>query len=56
MFPERQGCGVSQINESEIVIFGGFSGKFLRDAYFFDVQSNTIRKSANAPIWDLFAY
>ena len=56
MVPERQGCGVSQINESEIVIFGGFSGKFLRDTYFFDVQNNTIRKSANAPIWDLFAY
>lgn len=37
MFPDRQGCGVSQINESEIVIFGGFSGKFLRDVYFFDV-------------------
>jgi hypothetical protein len=56
MFPERQGCGVSQINENEIVVFGGFSGKFLRDAYFFDVKANTVRKSTNPPMWDLFAY
>lgn len=55
-FPERQGCGVSQINESEIIIFGGFSGKFLRDAFFFDVKKNIIRRAAYPPMWDLFAY
>lgn len=47
---------MSQINENEIVVFGGFSGKFLRDAYYFDVKSKVIRKSPVAPVWDLFAY
>lgn len=55
-FPERQGCGVSQINDTEIIVFGGFSGKFMRDAYFFDTKACTIRKSVQAPMWDLFAY
>jgi hypothetical protein len=55
-FPERQGCGVSQINENEIVVFGGFSGKFLRDAYYFDVKTKVIKKVPHPPIWDMFAY
>lgn len=55
-FPDRQGCGVYQITDDEIIIFGGFSGKFMRDAFFFDAKSCTIRRAAQAPVWDLFAY
>jgi hypothetical protein len=47
---------VSQINDNEIVIFGGFSGKFMRDAYYFDAKVCSIRRAAQAPVWDLFAY
>ena len=41
-FPERQGAGVSQITNEEIVIFGGFSGKFLRECYLYNISKNTM--------------
>ena len=39
-FPARQGAGVAQMSQDEILIFGGFSGKYLKDAHVF----NPIRK------------
>ena len=55
-FPERQGAGVSQITNEEIVIFGGFSGKFLRECYLYNVSRNTMTKATNQPDIDLFAF
>jgi len=55
-FPERQGCGVSQVNDKEIIVFGGFSGKFIRDSYLFNVEENLMQRTAQSPTWDLFAY
>ena len=46
-FPERQGAGVSQITQDEIVIFGGFSGKFLRECYLYNCSRNTMTKAVN---------
>jgi len=45
-----------QITDREIVIFGGFSGRFLRDCSIFDAQSNEMRKAAVQPDMDLFAF
>lgn len=55
-FAERQGAGVVQITDKEIVIFGGFSGRFLRDCSIFDAQQNEMRKAAVQPDMDLFAF
>lgn len=49
LFPDRQGCGVIQRDNQNILIFGGFSGKFLRDSYLFNVNSNELVKTANTP-------
>lgn len=56
IFPERQGAGVTQINQQEIIIFGGFSGKYCRDASIFNVQTQQMRKAAIQPDFDLFAF
>ena len=56
LFPERQGAGVSQISNDEIVIFGGFSGKFLRECYLYHVGDNSMKKASVQPDIDLFAF
>jgi len=48
-FPERQGCGCIQRDDENILIFGGFSGKFNRDSYLFNVQTQGLTKIANTP-------
>lgn len=55
-FAERQGAGVVQITKDEIVIFGGFSGRFLKDCSIFNATSNTMRKATVQPDIDLFAF
>lgn len=55
-FAERQGAGVVQITQDEIVIFGGFSGRFLRDCSIYNAQSNAMRKATIQPDMDLFAF
>lgn len=37
IFPERQGCGAVQKDGENILIFGGFSGRFLGDSYHFHI-------------------
>jgi hypothetical protein len=39
LFADRQGAGVIQRDNKEILIFGGFSGKFLKDSFLFDINS-----------------
>ena len=55
-FAERQGAGVVQITQDEIVIFGGFSGRFLKDCSVFHATNNSMRKAAVQPDMDLFAF
>jgi hypothetical protein len=35
-FPARQGLGVAQMNKDEILIFGGFNGKYMKEAHIFN--------------------
>jgi hypothetical protein len=49
LFPDRQGCGVVQRDSKDILIFGGFSGKFLRDSYLFDTNTCQLTKTAQTP-------
>ena len=49
----RQGAGMCQISASEIMIVGGFNGKFLSDYYVIDVDdengnSKTVKKYENS--------
>ena len=39
IFADRQGAGVIQRDNKDILIFGGFSGKFLKDSFLFDVHT-----------------
>jgi Kelch motif len=48
-FPERQGCGVCQRDQKDIVIFGGFAGEFRNDSYLFDTQTNSITRTVDTP-------
>lgn len=48
-FPERQGVGLCQKNNREILVFGGFSGKFKRDTLLFDITTNKMRKIGDMP-------
>lgn len=54
-FSDRQGCGVVQRDNKDILIFGGFSGKFLKDSYLFDVNTNRMVKTQPTPN-ELFLY
>ena len=56
IFPERQGAGVTQINENEIIIVGGFNGQYTRDVSIFNVGSQKVRKSATLLDTDIFAF
>ena len=55
-FPPRQGLGVAQINQSNILIFGGFSGKFLKDAYILNHQTKEVAKAPHQPQYELFSF
>ena len=46
VMPERQGAGVVQKDLNTILIFGGFSGKFLSDCYLFNVESCAMTRCA----------
>lgn len=35
------------MNQDEILVFGGFSGKFLKDAYVFNPAVKKMTKAAN---------
>jgi N-acetylneuraminic acid mutarotase len=49
LFADRQGAGVAQRDGKDILIFGGFSGKFLRDSFLLDVNTNQITRTAQCP-------
>lgn len=45
IFPDRQGCGVCQKDDNNILIFGGFSGRFLKDSYLYNTQTNQMTRT-----------
>ena len=49
IFPDRQGCGVIQRDNKDLLIFGGFSGKFLKDSYLFDTNTNALTRTNQTP-------
>lgn len=55
-FPVRQGAGSAQINQNEIMIFGGFGGDFLRDSYIFKHKEGTLTRFEKETPIKLFAY
>ena len=54
-FPDRQGCGVVQRDNKDILVFGGFSGKFLKDSYLFDTTTMKMNKTQPTPN-EIFLY
>lgn len=43
----RQGCGVCEVNNQEILIVGGFHGQFSNETFFYNTQNNSLRKAYN---------
>lgn len=43
------------MNQDEILVFGGFSGKFLKDAYVFNPTYKKMSKAAQ-PIQEIFSF
>jgi hypothetical protein len=41
----RQGLGAAQINNEDILIFGGFGVRFMKDVHIFSVKSLKIKAS-----------
>ena len=54
--PVRQGCGACPINEKEIMIFGGYSARMLKDAYTLNVETGTVLPLKKQPVIEVFAY
>mmetsp|Transcript_10067 Transcript_10067/g.15395 ORF Transcript_10067/g.15395 Transcript_10067/m.15395 type:complete len:165 (-) Transcript_10067:202-696(-) len=49
LFPERQGCGAVQRDGNDILVFGGFSGRFRNDSFLFNTNTNQLTSTANTP-------
>ena len=56
VFKPRQGLGCAQVNDSEIIVFGGFDGKFMKDTVLFDGIRKTMKQSPHQPPNEIFAY
>jgi len=54
-FPVRQGPGSTQISATEILIFGGFGGDYLKDVYVLKHNDKTIEKISDS-IVKVFGY
>lgn len=49
LFADRQGAGVIQRDNKDLLIFGGFSGKFLKDSYLFDINTQNMVRTTTCP-------
>ena len=45
VFPERQGAGVVQKDDTNILIFGGFAGRFKKDCFLLNTKTNQITET-----------
>jgi hypothetical protein len=55
-FASRQGLGVAQMNQDEIMIFGGFNGKFMKDAHILKASTKQLRPAEVQPTMELFLF
>jgi hypothetical protein len=55
-FPARQGLGVAQMNKDEILIFGGFNGKYMKTAHIFNCTSKKMRLADHQPSFEMFLF
>lgn len=55
-FTVRQGCGSSQINNNEILVFGGFGGEFLKDCHLVRHSDFKLSKFPREPPMKIFAF
>lgn len=53
---DRQGVGTAQIDPHNIMILGGFGGKYFRDSWFLDTRTNKLTANTQAVPQDLFAF
>jgi len=44
------------MNKEEMLIFGGFSGRFMKDAHIFNPMKKDLRPADNQPNQELFAF
>ena len=55
-FSARQGLGVAQMNKDEILIFGGFNGKYMKEAHIFNCTQKRMRPADSQPSMELFLF
>lgn len=55
-FASRQGLGVAQMNKDEILIFGGFNGKYMKEAHIFNCNQKKMRLADNQPSMEMFLF
>lgn len=56
MFAARQGLGVAQMNKEEILVFGGFNGKYMKEAHIYTHSTKRIRPADSQPNFDMFLF
>jgi N-acetylneuraminic acid mutarotase len=56
ILPVRQGCGTTYTGNNQIIIFGGYSARMLKDAYFFDVETHKVKPIPKQPVIEIFSY
>lgn len=44
------------MNDQDILIFGGFSGRYLKDAYYLNALTRLVRRADHNPSIELFTY
>ena len=44
------------MNKDELLIFGGFNGKFMKDAHVFNSSKKTIKPCDSQPTMELFLF
>ena len=55
-FPARQGLGVAQMTKDEILIFGGFNGKYMKEAHILNCGQKKIKLAENQPGLEMFLF
>ena len=47
---------MAQMNKDELLIFGGFNGKFMKDAHVFNCSRKALRPAETQPSMELFLF
>ena len=54
--PARQGNGSTQCNADSIIILGGFGGKFFKDSWVINTNTNVVSQTSDQPSTELFPF